>query len=132
MPIRPQFRYLYPNDWPQLSATIRFKRAGGQCEHCGRPHGQTVKHLGNDIWWDEQRQVWRNGQGRALPHLIMRDGLSARSTRIVLATAHRDHDPTHNRPKKPRGALPAVPHDSCVNAGLIPGQRGGVNAGQCV
>lgn len=98
MPIRPQFRYLYPIDWPQLSAVIRFKRAGGRCEQCGRPHGQTVKHLGDGVWWDEQRQAWRDGRGRALPRLVVRDGLRARSTKVVLATAHRDHDPTHNRP----------------------------------
>ena len=55
MPIRRQFRYLYPIDWPQLSAVIRFKRAGGRCEQCGRPHGQHVKHLGNGTWWDEAR-----------------------------------------------------------------------------
>ena len=27
MPIRPQFKWLYPIDWPQLSAVIRFQRA---------------------------------------------------------------------------------------------------------
>jgi len=30
MPIRPEFRYLYPIDWPQLSAAIRFKRAAAR------------------------------------------------------------------------------------------------------
>jgi hypothetical protein len=47
MPIRRQFRYLYPIDWPQLSEVIRFKRAGGRCNQCDRPHGQHVKHLGD-------------------------------------------------------------------------------------
>ena len=32
MPIRPEYRWLYPIDWPQLSAMIRFARAGGRCE----------------------------------------------------------------------------------------------------
>ena len=27
MPIRPEYRWLYPIDWPQLSAVIRFERA---------------------------------------------------------------------------------------------------------
>jgi hypothetical protein len=47
MPIRPEFRWLYPIDWPQLSALIRFKRARGCCEGCGRLHGQIVFHLGD-------------------------------------------------------------------------------------
>ncbi|MCJ2049408.1 hypothetical protein, partial [Methylobacterium sp. J-070] len=42
MPIRPEHRFFYPIDWPQLSAVIRFRRAGGCCEGCGRPHGQKV------------------------------------------------------------------------------------------
>ena len=39
MPIRREHRFYYPIDWPQLSAVIRFRRAGGACEGCGRPHG---------------------------------------------------------------------------------------------
>ena len=45
MPIRREHRFFYPIDWPQLSATIRFGRAGGAREGCGRPHGQTIYHL---------------------------------------------------------------------------------------
>ena len=64
MPIRPQLRFYYPIDWPQLSAVIRFGRAKGRCEHCGRPHGQVVEHLGDGRWWDAERQRWRDGRGR--------------------------------------------------------------------
>ena len=99
MPIRPQFRYLYPIDWPQLSAVIRFKRAKGRCETCGRPHGQQVRHLGDGRWYDEQRGLWVNGRGRTLPRLVVRDGVPVRITKVWLATAHCDHDPTHNHPK---------------------------------
>jgi hypothetical protein len=35
MPIRREYRWLYPIDWPQLSAVIRFRRAKGQCEGAG-------------------------------------------------------------------------------------------------
>ena len=52
MPIRPEYRFLYPIDWSQLSAAIRFRRAGGRCERCGRPHSQLVWHLGDGCWWD--------------------------------------------------------------------------------
>ena len=30
MPIRPQYKWFYPIDWPQLSAVIRFERAKGR------------------------------------------------------------------------------------------------------
>ena len=87
MPIRPQFKWLYPIDWPQLSATIRFKRAKGRCEGCGRPHGKTVLHLGDGRWWDEERLIWRDWRGRPLPRLKLRaDAPGARSTRVVLVT----------------------------------------------
>jgi hypothetical protein len=46
MPIRREYRWLYPIDWPQLSASIRFGRAKGRCERCRRPHGRLVFHLG--------------------------------------------------------------------------------------
>jgi hypothetical protein len=105
MPIRPEVRWLYPLDWPQLSAMIRFERAKGRCEYCGRPHGQTVRHLGDGRWWDEERHVWRSGKGRPLTRLSIYDdaataistGPVIRTTHVILATAHLDHDPTNNR-----------------------------------
>jgi hypothetical protein len=45
MPIRPENRWLYPIDWEQLSASVRFKRTGSRCDHCGRPHLRRVIHL---------------------------------------------------------------------------------------
>ena len=100
MPIRRELRWLYPIDWPQLSAAIRFRRAGGRCEDCGRPHGRLVIHLGDGRWWDTERGAWRDGEGRVLRRNAPDAGallMQVRTTRVVLATAHRDHDPTHNR-----------------------------------
>ncbi len=101
MPIRPQYRWLYPIDWPQISASIRFGRAKGRCEHCGRPHGRVVVHLGDGRWWDDEAETWRNGQGRAIssvPKVVpsAEDGTTL-TTKVVLATAHLDHDPGNNR-----------------------------------
>lgn len=36
MPIWREHRFYYPIDWLQLSAVIRFGRAKGRCEGCGR------------------------------------------------------------------------------------------------
>ncbi len=38
MPIRPELRPLYPPHWRELSSHVRFERAEGRCERCGRPH----------------------------------------------------------------------------------------------
>ena len=100
MPIRPEYRWLYPIDWPQLSAVIRFGRAQGRCEGCRRPHVRMVCHLGDGRWWDAERGAWRDGQGRAARVTDIEDVLAlATTTRVFLATAHRDHDPTNNRPR---------------------------------
>ncbi len=97
MPIRRQHRWLYPIDWRELSASIRFRRANDRCEGCGRPHGSMVLHLGDGRWWDDNAKLWRDGRGRRLrmppPHSVID---RTRGTRVVLATCHRDHDPTNN------------------------------------
>ncbi|GAN50994.1 hypothetical protein ME121_5055 [Methylobacterium sp. ME121] len=98
MPIRPEHRFFYPIDWPQLSAVIRFGRAQGRCEGCGRPHGRTVVHLGDGRWWDADAASWRDRRGRRVrvqPGAV--DVLrTVRRTRVVLAAAHRDHDTANN------------------------------------
>ena len=103
MPIRPQHRWLYPIDWPQISASIRFGRAQGRCERCGRPHGRIVIHLGDGRWWDDDAKTWRNGKGKALARLPARapspEGEAIRTTKVILAAAHLDHDPGNNRPR---------------------------------
>ena len=55
MPIAPEHRWFYPIDWRELSHVIRFTRAQGRCERCGRPHGRNVTHLGDGTWWDAER-----------------------------------------------------------------------------
>ena len=44
---------------------------------------------------------WRTGRGRLLQRRIPKAEqlASLKATRVVLATAHRDHDPTNNRPR---------------------------------
>lgn len=103
MPIQRQHRWLYPLDWAQISAMVRFERAKGRCQCCSRPHGQTVFHLGDGRWWDAEKETCRDGRGKVIRCEVMgfpsadQDGV--RQTRVFLATAHLDHDPTNNRPK---------------------------------
>lgn len=98
MPIRPQDRFFYPIDWPQLSRVVRFERAQGRCEACGRPHGARVFCLPDGRWWDAEAGRWRDGRGRMSCTAIGADDVLAavRSTKVVLATAHRNHDTADN------------------------------------
>ena len=99
MPIRRHHRWLYPIDWRELSASIRFRRAKGRCEGCGRPHGRLVIVLSDGQWWDAERSTWRCGNGRVLRRRIPAPeghGPPGRSTRVVLSAAHLDHDPQNN------------------------------------
>ena len=101
MPIRREHRWFYPVDWPQLSALIRFQRAKARCEACGRPHGELVFHLGDGRWWDAEASTWRSGRGRELGSLASPEHWTRQllTTRVVLACAHLNHDPTDNRPR---------------------------------
>ncbi|KQT96072.1 hypothetical protein ASG60_20785 [Methylobacterium sp. Leaf469] len=100
MPIKPEHRFFYPIDWPQLSAVIRFARAKGACEQCGRPHGKLVLHLGDGRWWDAAAGRWRDGKGRPLKAQPAPAEVAAvvRRTRVYLATGHRNHDTSENGP----------------------------------
>ncbi|MDT0188595.1 hypothetical protein ABEV34_14430 [Methylorubrum rhodesianum] len=100
MPIRREHRFFYPIDWRELSSVIRFGRAKGRCECCRRPHGRTVFHLGDGRWWDDEAASWRDGTGGLICIEIgAADVLGEiRSTRVVLATGHRNHDTADNSP----------------------------------
>ena len=98
MPIRAENRWLYPIDWQQLSDTIRFGRAGARCEQCARPHLHLVAHLGDGRWWDADAGYWRSDRGRRIVVRGPFDMTAVRTTYVVLACAHLDHDPGRNTP----------------------------------
>ncbi|WP_255448411.1 hypothetical protein [Telmatospirillum sp. J64-1] len=97
MPIRRAHRFLYPIDWPQLSKVIRFHRAKGRCEQCGRPHGQEILSLvGDGRWQCPSTGMWRNGEGKRTRRPTSEEMTDAKTWRVMLATAHLDHDPGNN------------------------------------
>ena len=98
MPIPHRYRGFYPIDWPQLSRVIRFGRADGRCEQCGRPHGQSVHHLRDGRWFDTSRGHWRDGTGRRAAVNVAAAFHLVRTTRVYLAAAHRNHDTSDNTP----------------------------------
>ena len=97
MPIKRELRWFYPIDWPEISRRVCFERAGGVCEGCGRPHGETVRCLPDGRWFDAARHTWRNGRGRPARWPDIEEAVAFRQTRVILAAAHLDHDPGNNR-----------------------------------
>lgn len=97
MPIPREKRFYYPIDWPQISAWVRFERARGRCEHCGRPHKRRITCVADGRWLDEEAGLWRgpNGKPARTPPATM----VQRTTYVVLAAAHLNHDPPDCRPR---------------------------------
>ncbi len=102
MPIRADLRPLYPRDWSAISRRVRFGRAGGRCEGCGRPHGAVLRGLPDGRWFDPERASWRDARGRPARWPDLEDWARLRRSRVVLAAAHLDHDPGNNRARNLR------------------------------
>lgn len=75
MPINKELKKLYPKNWREISNTIKFVRAQGRCEF-------TI---------GERRCPARHGQIHPVT-----------GARVVLTTAHLDHNPTNNDPSNLR------------------------------
>jgi hypothetical protein len=97
MPIRCELRDLYPAHWRALSRRVRFERAGGFCQAAARPHCSTVRCLSDGQWLDPAQQTWRDRRGRIARWPDLEQMVRLRTTRVVLAAAHLDHDPANNR-----------------------------------
>ena len=110
MPIRPELRPLYPPHWRELSSHVRFERAGGRCQRCGRPHLALLRCLPDGRWFDEQAATWRDRRGRPARWPDLVEATRFRMTRVVLAAAHLDSDPDQQSAEKSAGPLSALPH----------------------
>ncbi|MEG3167893.1 hypothetical protein U1737_06740 [Sphingomonas sp. LB3N6] len=79
-----------------MSNAIRFGRARARCEQCRPPHLRRIAHLGDGRWWDGAVREWCSDRGRRIarpPKIALAD---VRTTYVVLACAHLDHDPGNN------------------------------------
>jgi len=99
MPIKPQHRFLYPVDWQQISQTIRFGRAKGRCERCGRRHKTVIRQLPDGRWLDDETGIWRDDHGRSARSPDLVEAIAIVKRRVILATCHVNHDRSDCRPK---------------------------------
>lgn len=67
---------------------MRFKRAGGRCQGCGRPPLAKLRCLPDGRWFNEDAGIWRDRRGclARWPDLVEATRLCL--TRVVLAAAH--------------------------------------------
>ncbi|QQP93666.1 hypothetical protein IGS68_32140 (plasmid) [Skermanella sp. TT6] len=99
MPIRPEDRFYYPIDWHQLSLSIRFKRAGGRCEKCGRRHLARIRVLPDGRWMDcAVGDTWRDRHGHQCPWPDIVEIAGSKLSRVVLSCCHKDWNPENNHP----------------------------------
>jgi 5-methylcytosine-specific restriction endonuclease McrA len=78
MPIKPENRKLYPKNWKAIRAEV-LERAEHKCEYCAAGNYEWGFHSGNGKWYKD------------IPVCAEEGGI-----RIILTTAHLDHDPTNN------------------------------------
>lgn len=97
MPIRPEKKRLYPDNWVEISRRIRFERAGSKCEWCGAPHlTYIVRHESDGTYMLPGGGVRDENTGEYLG-LAKGSDYDGRAVRIILTVAHLNHDPTDNR-----------------------------------
>jgi hypothetical protein len=102
MPIRRELRDLYPAHWRELSRRVRFERAHGMCQGCGRPQRRhRTLPAGRPMVRSGPKHLARPSRPPRWPDLEQMVRL--RTTRVVLAAAHLNHDPTNNRLRNLRG-----------------------------
>jgi hypothetical protein len=88
MPIRPENKARYPDNWKEISHRIRFGRANGKCEQCGVAHNAVGYREPDGTFAELSLQELANGVAEA-------DG--SKVITIVLTTAHLNHDPSDCR-----------------------------------
>lgn len=115
MPIRPENRALYPENWPEIRARILL-RAHDQCESCSAPNHQK-------IYRDSENQWHRiNPACGSDMTCYDQDGIPRKIVRIVLTVAHLNHDPRDCRDEN-LAALCQRCHNRLDIADRIAGRR---------
>lgn len=105
MPIKPENKNRYPDNWKEISEHIRFERAENRCEVCGVKNYELGGRDSSGKWhkahpvqeklcgleWPKPGQEWWCGEGETRLYLKI--------TKIVLTVAHLDHTPKNCDPE---------------------------------
>lgn len=94
MPIHPENRARYPDDWPQISARVR-EEAGQRCEWCRAPNGETIirgEGPNKNTYMLESGETFHAETGEYLG-LSRSSEFPGRAVKVILTVAHLDHTP---------------------------------------
>ena len=81
---------------PQVSHRVRFVRAKGRARRVAGRMARPCATWATAAGGTKEQQAWRDGKGRKVPSPApAEDAAPVRTTRVVLAAAHLDHDPAH-------------------------------------
>lgn len=97
MPIKPENKNKYPENWPEISKDIRFNRAKNRCEVCGIVNYSVIKRLKDGTWRTPSEQEWDMIHSRIrYSHTSMSESLKYHGfVKIILTVAHLDHNPAN-------------------------------------
>jgi len=100
MPILPENKKRYPKDWKEISRRIRFERAGNCCENCGvENHKLIIRGIwyGVECYQDDDGNIFDADTSEEIGDSYVGDVCdNAKVIRVVLTTAHLDHNPENN------------------------------------
>ncbi len=96
----------YPKDWARISKRVRFERAKGVCEQCGKRHGEIVYQGPQGSWQRDGKWIDASGKPIDQPppwpsrqwwdHLRRYgDPPHIKRVNVILHTAHLDHNPSN-------------------------------------
>lgn len=96
MPIKPENLKLYPANWREIVAEIR-ARSGNKCEQCGVANGITIFRFSDGTRWvTDDGKVFESVCGGYVTTMRGSELPDGKYVRIVLTTAHLDHNPANN------------------------------------
>jgi hypothetical protein len=97
MPIRPENKALYPENWKEISYRIRVERAKNRCEKCGIINHSVIRRLPDGTCRRPTAVDWDMIYSRIrYCHSNMTESLKRHGfTKIVLTVAHLDHNPAN-------------------------------------
>jgi len=94
-------RELYPENWEEISAHIRFTRAKGCCEQCGARHGsliiRSVKDPYRYVTYDMDSDEYIYMDGTKDGYLTEEFDENPKLTKVILTVHHIDFDKSNNR-----------------------------------
>ena len=100
MPIKPENKKLYPKNFKEISGKVK-ESQGHKCAFCNIPDKIVVYrgvHNGENVYMTENCNLFRADNSEFIcnyPNFYA----SKKAIKVVLTTAHLNHDPTNNAPE---------------------------------